>query len=150
MYILPTTMFRRLRFLGLVLLNLLIAIAGTAILDTAIWKLVPAHSLGAILYKELILSVACAGLIGFGMWRVWRSEAAKWTWVLPILWFAFGLLTAARHGIWGPLSVRLTANVAAETRGFFLFTIPLTRAVAYSVGAYISSLVLPQNAASVQ
>jgi hypothetical protein len=36
------------------------------------------------------------------------------TWVVPLLWFAFGLLVFAGHGIWGPLSFGAASNVAAE------------------------------------
>jgi uncharacterized membrane protein len=52
--------------------------------------MVPIHSAVAIVWKEIILSIACAAFIGFGMWRTWRNASAKWTRVPAALWFAFG------------------------------------------------------------
>ena len=140
---------RALRFFGLMLLNVLVAVVGTAVLDTPISRTIPPHTILAVFWKETTLSLICATLIGFGMWRTWRSQAAKWTWVLPLFWFAFGLLAVAGHGVMGPLWVRSGGDVAAQMRSFFAFTIPLIRAVAYSVGAYISSFVYPRATASV-
>ena len=128
------------------LVNVVVAVVGTAILDTGISKGIPSHSIAAVVWKEFILSIICAAFIGFGMWRTWRSSAAKWTWVLPVVWFAFGYLTIAGHGdVWGRLSGFGSGSVlsAPDVRGFFLFTAPMVRAVSYSVGAYLSSLLYP-------
>jgi hypothetical protein len=133
-------MFRRLRFVGFSIVQTVIAIVGTAIVEHAIWRLIPAHSIVGILWKECILSTICATSIGFGMRRIWRASAAKWAWILPALWFAFGFL--ARGGdVWGGLFGLNsgTAVVVPDTKTFFAFTIPLLRAASYSVGAYISS-----------
>jgi hypothetical protein len=141
-----------LRFLGLLLLNVFVAVIGTAVLDAGLCRAIPGpHTIYAVLWKETALSIICASFIGFGMWRRWRSKAAKWTWVIPSLWFALGSLAIAGHGIWGPLSVSSVSYLgAAEARSFFLLTIPLIRAVAYSVGAYISSSVYRSAVASIQ
>jgi hypothetical protein len=133
---------RALKFVGLVLVNVVVAVIGTAILDTEIWKLVPIHSVAGILWKELVLSVICATLIGFAMWRTWRNSAAMWTWILPTVWFAFGCLaTAGDSNFWGTLFPFGSGSLPGkpEVRGFFLFTVPMVRAVSYSVGAYLSS-----------
>lgn len=137
---------RALKFGGLLLVNLAVAVIGTAILDTALWRVISSHSVAAIVWKEFIFSIVCAALIGFGMWRTWRNSAAKWTWILPAVWFAFGYLTIAGHGdAWGRLSGFGSRSVlsAPDVRMFFLFTVPLVRAVSYSVGAYLSSLLYP-------
>src|SRR5580698_2961657 len=140
-----------LRFLGLLLLNVLVAVIGTAIVDTGIRRAIPSHTIVAVLWKETALSLVCAALIGFGMWWRWRSEAAKWTWIVPLVWFGFGAVTVAGRGIFGPLFISSSSNFgAAEIRSFFAFTIPLVRAVSYSVGVYISSFVYPQAIASAQ
>jgi CDP-diglyceride synthetase len=142
---------KALRFFGLLLLNVFVAVIGTAVLDSAVRRALPPHTIGAVFAKETALSIICASLIGFGMWRTWRSEPAKWTLVIPSLWFTFGLLAVAGHGIWGPLLVSSASNFgAAEMRSFFLFTIPLIRAAAYSAGAYISSFVFDHAVASDQ
>jgi len=137
---------RALKFGGLLLVNLAVAVIGTAILDTALWRVISSHSVAAIVWKEFIFSIVCAAFIGFGMWRTWRNSAAKWTWILPAVWFAFGYLTIAGHGdVWGRLCGFGSGSVlsAPDVRSFFLFTVPLVRAVSYSVGAYLSSLLYP-------
>ena len=144
-------MFSALRFFGLLLLNGVVAIVVTAILDVSLGRAIPSSTVVAVLWKEIILSIVLAALLGFGMWRTWRSKAATWTWVIPAIWFIVGLVAVAGRGIWGPLFLSsASAMGAAGMRSFFLFTIPLIRAVAYSGGAYISSLVYPRVVASVQ
>jgi hypothetical protein len=136
---------RALRFGVLLLANLVVAIFGTAVLDTPLSRLVPSRSIAEVMEKEIILSLLCAALIGFGMWRTWRNSAAKWTWVLPVAWFAFGYLTVAGRGdVWGRLTFSTGSVLAApDVRSFFLFTVPMVRAVSYSVGAYLASLLFP-------
>jgi len=131
-------MLRALRFLGLLIVHAVVAIIGTAIVESAIWRLVPAHSVVGVLWKECVFSVTLATLIGFGMWRTWRTSVAKWAWVLPAIWFAFGFLT--RHGdVWGGLFGPRSVLATRDTRSFFAFTVPLFRASSYSAGAYVSS-----------
>ena len=140
-----------LKFGALLLVNLVVAIIGTAILDTALRRVIPPHTIAATVWKELTLSIVCAAFVGFGMWRTWRNSASKWTWVLPVVWFAFGYLTIAGHGdVWGRLPGFGSGSVlsAPNIRSFFLFTVPLVRAVSYSVGAYLSSLLYPAPLAS--
>jgi len=136
-------MLRSLKFWGFLLIDFAVAVIGTAILDTAVRRMIPTHSVGAIVWKEIILSIVCAALIGFAIWRTWRNSAAKWTWVPAALWFAFGYLTiAGGTNVWGRLSGFGSGSVlsAPDVRSFFASTVPLIRASSYSVGAYISSL----------
>jgi hypothetical protein len=133
------TLLSALRFLGLLVVHILIAVIGTAILDTGISRAIASHTMIAVFWKESVLSIVCATLIGFGLWRMWRTDAAKWTWVLPLLWFLFGLLAGAGRDIWGAHESILQQPSPQRMRDFFLFTIPLIRAVAYSVGAFVAS-----------
>ena len=89
-------MFHALRFVGLLIVNTAVAIIVTAVAEHAIWRLIPAHSVVGVFWKESILGALCATCIGFGIWRAWRTSAAKWTWVLAAPWFALGFLM--RHG----------------------------------------------------
>jgi len=133
-------MFRTLRFLLFLIVHTVVAIFGTAIVEHAIWRLVPTHSVVGVLWKECILSAICATSIGLSVGRIWRTSAAKWAWVLPGVWFTFGFL--ARQGnVWGGL-FDFHSDVLAmpDTRSFVAFTVPLLRAVSFSLGAYISSL----------
>jgi hypothetical protein len=69
------TMLRALKFGRLLVINVVVAIIGPAILETAIGRVFPAHSLVTVLWKEWILSITCAASIGFWMWHMWRSDA---------------------------------------------------------------------------
>lgn len=134
-------MLRALRFVGLLVLHTVVAIIGTAIAEGAIWKLVPAHSIAGVLWKDCVFGATLATLIGFGMWRTWRTSAAKWVWVLPAIWFAFGFLIR-RGDVWGGLFGIRSGSVLVppDTTSFFVFTAPVLRASFYSAGASISSL----------
>ena len=127
------------KFGGLVLINVTVAVVGTAVLETALRKMIPPHSISGLIWKECVLSITVAALIGFGMWRTWRDSSAKWTWVVPAAWFGVGLIVA--HGdVWGRLFPGSeSVLVAPDMRSFFSFTVPLIRAISYSAGAQISS-----------
>jgi hypothetical protein len=131
------------KFLGLLLVNIVVAVVGTGILDTAIGKTFHAHSLDAILWKEWGLSIACATVIGFGMWGKWRSHVAYWTWVLPALWFGVRFVLAIGRG---PLLFQFSGEACVEgvrpigCINWFVFAIPFIRSVSYSLGAYASSV----------
>ena len=146
-------MLKGLRFCGALILHTIVALLGTAVLETAIGKAFRAHSLAAVLWKEWILSLLCAGFIGFFMWRTWRAAAAMWVWVLPGIWFGlrFVLALFASHspsvlvggGLWDQFSGTTCDGGlrALGCRNFYVFTIPFVRGVAYSVGAVLSSWV---------
>ncbi len=143
-------MSRYLTFCGFLLVNFVVALIGTAILNTTVGKMIPSHSAAAIVRKEIILSIVCAALIGFVMWRAWQNSAAKWIWVPAVVWFAFGYLTiAGSDDVFGRLSGFHSDSVLTvpDMRSFFAFSIPLVRAISYSLGAYISASVHSASAA---
>ena len=137
-------MLRALKFLGSLILHLLVALIGTAMLEHALWKIVPTHSGTAVIWKESIMSILFAVLIGFGMWRMWRSTAGKWIWVPAVGWFALvGIALAGRGYVWGQfVGVGDGSDVrTADLMTFVAFTVPLIRTISYSVGVYVSSRV---------
>ena len=67
---------------------------GTAILESGIYKIFPAHSLLLVLWKSWILSIVCSASIGFSVWHRWRNNAAKWTWVPAAVWLGFRVVLA--------------------------------------------------------
>jgi hypothetical protein len=134
---------RYLKFCGFLLIDFAVAVIGTAILDSAVGKMIPSHSAAAIVRKEIILSIGCAALIGFAMWRTWQNSAAKWIWTPTAGLFAFGYLAiAGSDRVFGRLSGLHSDSVLTvpDVRSFFAFTVPLIRATFYSLGAYISEL----------
>jgi hypothetical protein len=138
-------MLRVLRFFGLLVLNVVVAIVATGILESAIGTAFHPHSLGAALWNAWILSIGGAAFIGFGMWRTWRSDSTKWAWLLVAMWFGLRLILAVGSGsAWYQFSGSGCADGIRSVgcRNFFLFTISLIRGVSYSLGAYIASLAL--------
>src|SRR5262249_476687 len=129
------TLMRAFRFCGLLLLNLAVAFFGTGILGAIVGAVIPTPSFNAVLWKLWILSILCAGFIGFGMWWKWRSPATKWTWVLPSLWFAFPFFLAVIR-VLPPHRDLLSQFSGTGCRGgvdgvgcraFFVYTIPFIR-----------------------
>lgn len=148
-------MLRALKFCGALILKTFVALIGTAVLESGVGKAFHPHSIAAIVWKEWSLSVLLAGLIGFGMWRTWRANASKWTWILLSLWFGMifvpelmvggGQSVLAGRSVWSHFSGTDCDSGVREfgCRNFLVFTIPFIRGVAYSVGAFVSSLVSP-------
>lgn len=134
---------RPLRFFGLLILHLIVALVGTAILEHTIWKVIPSHSVMAVLWKEWTLSITIAASIGFLTRCKWQDEAAKWTWLLPALWFGLRWIVAlGSGGAWSQLSGSGCANGSqVECSNFFVFTIPFIRGTSYSLGVYVCSLI---------
>jgi hypothetical protein len=147
---------RRLRSFAMFLVDTLAAVIGTAILDTTFYKMIPVHSIAGAIRKEWILSILCAGFIGFFMYRTWKSDTSKWTWTLPTMWFIFGCFVAlgsthehsvlsgsssAPGSFWAQLSgTECDGGLhASGCSNFFVFTIPFIRALCYSAGALVSS-----------
>ena len=136
-------MLSALKFFGQLVVNIIVAVIGTAILTTAIGKALPVHSLDAILWKEWSLSIGCAAVIGFAMWPTWRSRAAPWTWVLPTLWFGVKFVLAIGRG---PLLFQFSGEACVDgvrpggCINWFVFSIPFVRSIFYSLGAYAASV----------
>jgi len=152
-------MLRALKFAGSLAINLVIAVVASAIADAELGQLIRPHSMAALVWKECALSIAFAAFIGFGVWLKWPNSAARWTWVIPAVWFSVGLVATAggRSSVFGPLFMSSSRSVLVkpeigkpEIRSFFAFTIPLIRGISYSVGAYISSVFYPLRVANPQ
>ncbi len=144
---------RAFRAAGLLVLDLLGAVAVPGILEVTVWP-VPVHSVAAVVIKEWSLSIAFAAFMGFMMYRRWRSGTSKWVWILPALWFAFRAIPyAARSsansvlsvdsGFWAHFSgAACGAADIFNCRDFYAFSVPLIRALSYSAAAMIASRVL--------
>jgi hypothetical protein len=144
---------RTFRAVGLLILDLLGAVVVPAMLEGTVWRLIPVHSVAAIVVKEWCLSLPCAAFMGFMMYRFWRSGTSKWVWVLPALLFALWAIPYATRshthsvflensGFWFHFSGAACAADVSNCRDFYAFTVPLVRALSYSGAALLASRVL--------
>jgi hypothetical protein len=131
-----------------VILNTFVALVVTTVLELALGRAFHPQS---ILWKEAYFSLLGAGVIGLFMWRIWKTDAAKCAWALPVLWLGAGVIHAllvrrtsdvfAGRNLWAQFSGTDCANgIASGCRNFFAYMVPFIRGVSYSVGAYFSSL----------
>jgi hypothetical protein len=132
-----------LRGLAAFVLNVVIAIFGTAIVTSAFAFVLRPHTIEAILVKGYLTSAVVASLIGFFVYRQWGSSSAKWVGVVGLLWFAFRLFTllgGGLSGLWAEMSgtgcVNGVQNIACMN--WLVFTLPTLRLISYSLGAWIS------------
>jgi hypothetical protein len=149
------TYMRTLRFAGAFALNLAIAVIGTAVIESDFWRLLRFRDPSVLILKEWFFSIVIAALFGFLMYWKRPSETSKWIWILPTLWFGFGAIVVGGQrqsifspgtGAWANLSRESCKLDASSCRAFFAFTVPLIRAVAYSVAALIASRFLRPQA----
>jgi hypothetical protein len=130
---------RTLRFVALLFANAFVAVFGTAMAESPLYRFLPTpHTVSTVLLKETVVSIIVAALIGFGMWRTWRSEPAKWTWIVTCPWFVFAGLAPTHSSYFGSL-FPINNPGPGEVRSFLSFTIVAIRGIAFSIGAYISS-----------
>jgi hypothetical protein len=133
-------------------LDLVVALIGTAVLESAVAKVVVTKSLSTIVVREWILSFACAAFAGFFMQRTWRGRMAKWVWILPACFF---ILTFSRSAFASSqLSIGEAGNSLMKSlfarfsgmdcalhssacRDFLVATVPLVRGTSYSLAAYV-------------
>ena len=146
-----------LKFAGMLVLNFVVALLATAILETPVYRMVPVHTISAVLWKGFVLSVVLAAFVGFAMWRTWQSTATLWTWTLAPVWLLIGISMYINSGQSSVIASSTSAEIMSEFSGrncayngagcglFFSFSIPFIRAVAYSLGAFVSSLIFKQH-----
>lgn len=144
---------RSIKFGGLLILNAFVAVLGTASLEAEIGSVIHPRSIVGLLWKWWSLDLFCAALIGFLVWRKWKTQATKWTWTLPAVWFVlrfvFALMSHHQpsvliggHGIWYQFSgadCQSGYRAGSGCVDYWAFTAPCVRGLTYSIGAYLSS-----------
>jgi hypothetical protein len=142
-----------LKFSGVLIFNVFVAVLGTAALEAEIGSVVHPRSIVGLLWKWWSLDLSCAAPIGFLVWKRWKARASMWTWTVPAVWFGVGLvfvlISREQHsvlvggdGIWSQFSGVDCQNGYRAGSGcvnFWAFTAPFVRSVSYSIGAYLSS-----------
>jgi hypothetical protein len=144
---------RVIRFGGILILNICVALLATAALETEIGGIFHPHSIAGVLWKFWSLDLLSPAIVGFFMWRTWKTEATKWAWALPAFWFGLRFIVALssrgnqsvlwNESVWSHFSGADCANGVPSSgcTNFFVFTVPFVRGVSYSIGAYFSSMV---------
>ena len=154
----PSRLLRSLKFAAILFLNVCVAVLGTAALEGEIGGAIHPRSISGLLWKWWTLDLLCAALIGFFMWRTWKTEESKWTWILPAVWFGlrftFALIFREQRSVlqegdfWSQFSGADCKNGWRPGSGcvnFFAFTAPFVRGISFSVGAYLASKIISQK-----
>jgi hypothetical protein len=136
-----------LRFAGAFMLNLAVAVFGPAVIESSVWAALPrAGSFTGIEAKEWFLGVTGAALLGFFFSRRWPSRSAAWVWIVPVLFFALGVLAYSGRrtnsvlvddGFWKHFFAP-DCFEKSNCRDYLVFTVPAARAAAYSLAAWLS------------
>jgi len=132
----------RLRRIGNVVLDTLIAVLGTAALESSIPHRV-AHSGADIILRAWITSAVIASLLGVLATRYRASKTGVWAWLLPGAMFAFGALlylSGRRSGFTNQFSGYNCAIglEKSDCNDFIIFTLPFIRGAAYSTAALLT------------
>jgi hypothetical protein len=144
---------RWLRTAGSVLINILLAIFGTTLIEHPFSLMITVHTIPEILQRTYLLIVVCGCLLGYFVYRIWQPGTARWLWVVGIGWIVLGamlllpaentsVLFRAQHvSLWSALSgTGCSAGVnAVGCRNWINFTVPALRMLAYSAGAILCS-----------
>jgi len=93
---------RGVRGFGFLLLNLIVAVFGTAIVETPLGHVYHPRTINGVLIKTHLLSAICAFAVGFFVSRRWNLYMARWTGLFGVVWFAMGACIDISHGAFGP------------------------------------------------
>ena len=136
------------RSVGEFLLNYVVAVIGTAMMESSIWSRIGhTHSVSEVLAREWVLGPTIAALFGFFVGRRWLSKTAPWVWILPAAFFAFRTLLYETSSTSSVLAFNsfsghfLAPNCLTDRTActdFFVFTIPAARTASYSLAAWVS------------
>lgn len=133
----------KLRMIGNVVLDTLIAVFGSAALESGIPRPVP-HSGTEVIWRAWIMSIALASLLGVLATRYRASKTGVWAWLIPAGVIAFrGLLYAFSSNTGFPAhfsgydcAIRLEKS---DCYDFLIVTVPFVRAVSYSTAALLTA-----------
>jgi hypothetical protein len=123
-------------------LNLLAVWIGTALFSSMLGRgLWHPHSIQALLRVSYCYDLFAALLLGFIVYRLFKTETAKWVWIIVGIWFFLRATTllGSSSSLWSQLSGIgcVNGSQAIACRNWLLFTTPFVRAMAYSMGAWL-------------
>jgi len=135
-----------LRRAGALLLHFLIAVFGVAVISTPIYAslshfFIP-RTINSVLAREYVLSILISTLLGFFIYRSWKTEAAKWVGIIGLSIFvarAVMVLVSSQASVWFQMlgGACTEGTRAAGCINYFTFTITAVRTVCYSIGAWV-------------
>jgi hypothetical protein len=114
------------------MINLVIAVFGTAVIESPISSRIKVHTLLGILQQEYVLNAICGCLLGYIVYRRRQPTAAKWLWSVGVGWFVLwaifilhsehtSVLFPTEHkSIWSALPVQLAPTLLAARMRFCL------------------------------
>ncbi len=144
---------KAIRGFGFLLLNLIVAVFGTAIVETFIGHFYHPQTISAVLIKTDSLSAICAFALGFFVSRRWNLHMARWIALPGLVWFALGACIDIGHGsVWSRMSGIACGEGlhATHCMEWFVFSLPALRTVSYSAGAWLSGRLSVHGTTSVE
>jgi hypothetical protein len=134
---------RSVRAVGFYLLNLVVAVIGTKVVEDPFDRFVHfSERTSVVVLKADFLTSIVAFALGYLVYRRWQPASAGWAWVAGACWFGLGALhiLGGRQGtmLWEisrspfPLDINSFVNWSK-------FTVPLLRTIFYSAGAFCCS-----------
>jgi hypothetical protein len=135
-------MIKRIRTWAVVIGNTLVAVLGTAVLESPLARIVHPHTGVGVIWREWITSIIIAGALGFAVQRYWKNGGARWSWILPSVFFVPVMVFVGLGS--GHVAARLSGReCAAELGGpgcwvYLMCTIPFVRGIAYSAAAALA------------
>jgi len=131
---------RSVRAVGVFLVNLLLAVLGTKVVEAPFDHLVhfSDRTSTAVLKADFLTSTVAFGL-GYFVYRRWQPAAAGWVWVAGTCWFGLGALhiLGGRQGttLWEISGSQFPLDIDSFVT-WSKFTLPLLRTIFYSGGAF--------------
>jgi hypothetical protein len=132
---------KTMRQLGVLLLNLFVAVFGVAVMESPIQQLFRPlfrHStIGEIFIRAYLTSAALGFVLGSFVYRRWKPSSAKWLGLVGAFWIGARIILILIEGqqtIWSALSGSGCLQDGSCIRSFMLTLVPL-RLIAYSLGA---------------
>jgi hypothetical protein len=133
-------------------LNLLLAVIGSAILDR-LQALPFWHHVGWTFSKAFTISALVSGGLGFATERLWGTRSGKWVWTVTTALFLMVVSLYAvqscdtRSGrvlscVWRHFSgANCMATFASrDCQDVLIFTTTFLRGIGYAIGAYLAEL----------
>ena len=102
---------------GSVVINLVIAMFGTAVIENPFSSLIKVHTLLGIFQRAYALNAICGCLLGYFVYRRWQPTAAKWLWTVALAGLRYALFSYC------PLSILLFYFPLSTNQSGLLFPV---------------------------